>query len=300
MSCFGGRMNILARSKTLGGPHTVLRLQDRRGSQIPTRRAGWLAGARGGGERGSSAGPAGPGAAIVPPRQPGYRQLHHQFPCRTGPPGRTPGELRSSHAWVRQGLWARLNRRSSTSSVSTFADGPKPDLIVTIAGPAAVFARKYRQQLFPDTPLLFAAVDQRYLRDAPLGENETAVVAANDFPRVIDVILQLLPQTRQVFMVMGSGQIGKFWRGELEEQFSAISRSPDICLARRAIPSGDPAPLCQPARQLGDFLCHVRYGRGRSGVCGRAGARRPPRHGQCSSVCARTASISALVWSAGL
>ena len=91
---------------------------------------------------------------------------------------------------------------------STFADRPKPDLIVTVAGPAAVFARKYRQQLFPDTPLLFAAVDQRYLRDAPLGENETAVAVVNDFPRLIDDILQLLPQTRQVFMVMGSGQIG--------------------------------------------------------------------------------------------
>ena len=66
---------------------------------------------------------------------------------------------------------------------STFADRPKPDLIVAVAGPAAVFARKYRQQLFPDTPLLFAAVDQRYLRDAPLGENETAVAVVNDFPR---------------------------------------------------------------------------------------------------------------------
>ena len=76
---------------------------------------------------------------------------------------------------------------------STFADRPKPDLIVTVAGPAAVFARKYRQQLFPDTPLLFAAVDQRFLRDAPLGENETAVAVVNDFPRLIDDILQLLP-----------------------------------------------------------------------------------------------------------
>ena len=33
---------------------------------------------------------------------------------------------------------------------STFADRPKPDLIVAVAGPAAVFARKYRQQLFPE------------------------------------------------------------------------------------------------------------------------------------------------------
>jgi len=102
---------------------------------------------------------------------------------------------------------------------STYADRPKPDLIVSLAGPAALFARKYRRQLFPDTPLLFAAVDQRYLADAPLGENDTAVAAANDFPGLVDNILQLLPQTQQVFMVMGSGQIGKFWRKELEEQF---------------------------------------------------------------------------------
>ncbi len=102
---------------------------------------------------------------------------------------------------------------------STFVNRPKPDLIVTIAGPAAVFARKYRQQLFPETPVLFASVDQKYLRDAPLGDNETAVAVVNDFPRVIENVLQLLPQTRQVFMVVGSGPIGQFWRRELENEF---------------------------------------------------------------------------------
>jgi hypothetical protein len=95
---------------------------------------------------------------------------------------------------------------------STFIDRPKPDLIVAIAGPASVFARKYRQQLFPDTPLLLAAVDERYLDDAPAGENETAVAVVNDFPRIVDEMLQVRPQTRQVFMVLGSGQHGGFWR----------------------------------------------------------------------------------------
>jgi signal transduction histidine kinase len=103
---------------------------------------------------------------------------------------------------------------------STFADGPKPDLIVTVSGPAAIFARKYRQQLFPDTPLLFAAVDERYLRAEPTGENEVAVAVSNNFPRVIDDILQVLPETRRVFVVAGSGQLGAFWRRELEEPFS--------------------------------------------------------------------------------
>jgi signal transduction histidine kinase len=103
---------------------------------------------------------------------------------------------------------------------STFVDRPNPDLIMTVGGPAAVFARTYRQQLFPNTPLLFAAVDQRYLGPAPPGDNETAVVVDNAFSRTIETILQLLPRTRQVFMVLGSGQLGQFWHRELVSQFT--------------------------------------------------------------------------------
>jgi signal transduction histidine kinase len=103
---------------------------------------------------------------------------------------------------------------------SGFIDRPKPDLIMAVSGPASVFARKYRQQLFPDTPLLFAAVDHRYLDDAPLGDKETAVAVDNNFSQTIETILQLLPQTRQVFMVLGSGQIGQFWHRELEREFT--------------------------------------------------------------------------------
>src|SRR4051812_41764335 len=71
-----------------------------------------------------------------------------------------------------------------------FANRPKADLIMTVGGPAAVFARNHRSQLFPDTPLLFAAVDQRFLTDAPLGENEAAVTVLNNYSQLIDEILQ--------------------------------------------------------------------------------------------------------------
>jgi signal transduction histidine kinase len=102
---------------------------------------------------------------------------------------------------------------------ATYAARRGPDLIVTFAGPATVFARKHRAELFPDAPLLIASVDQRYLRDAPPGENETVVAVDNDIPRLVDEILQLLPATRQVFMVVGGGQIGAFWQRELERDF---------------------------------------------------------------------------------
>ncbi|HEX5128676.1 MAG TPA: hypothetical protein VFV90_02965, partial [Usitatibacter sp.] len=106
---------------------------------------------------------------------------------------------------------------------SMYGDRPAPDLVVTSGGLAAVFARKHRQQLFPGTPLLLASVDQRYLAAAPLADDETAVSVVGDFPRVVDDILQVLPRTRHVFMVIGSGAIGRFWRRELEAGFSRFN-----------------------------------------------------------------------------
>ena len=101
---------------------------------------------------------------------------------------------------------------------SAYAGGPNPDLIITIAGPAAVFARKYRAQLFPETPLLFAGADERYMREVPIEENEAAIAVRNDFPGAVENILRLLPETKQVFMVR-AGQLGAFWRREFDGLF---------------------------------------------------------------------------------
>jgi signal transduction histidine kinase len=101
---------------------------------------------------------------------------------------------------------------------STFAN-QKPDLVMTIAGPAAQFARKYRPSLFPDTPLLLAAVDRQVVGAAPLRADEAAVMVAQDFSQRIADILALEPQTSQVFMVVGARETAKFWHVELERQF---------------------------------------------------------------------------------
>jgi signal transduction histidine kinase len=103
---------------------------------------------------------------------------------------------------------------------SIYANRPRPDLIMSVGGPAAAFTRRHRKELFPATPLLFASVDQRWLRDVPLGENESAVAVAQDYPRLVDDILRVLPETKQVFMVIGSGAIGRFWHQELDTAFA--------------------------------------------------------------------------------
>ena len=101
---------------------------------------------------------------------------------------------------------------------SAFAGRPKPDLVITTAGPAADFARRNRQRLFADSPLLYAAVDARFLQNATLAENETAVAVANNPTLIFDDILRLFPDTENVFLVMGSGELGRFWRQEFERE----------------------------------------------------------------------------------
>ena len=41
--------------------------------------------------------------------------------------------------------------------------GHRLDLIVALGGPAASFVEKYRQRLFPDTPMVIAGVDARLM-----------------------------------------------------------------------------------------------------------------------------------------
>ena len=79
---------------------------------------------------------------------------------------------------------------------TTFADRTKPDLVMTIGGPAAAFARKHRELLFPDRPILYAGVDQRFLRNAPLGADETAVAVAVDDVDIVLAIDQWLAARR--------------------------------------------------------------------------------------------------------
>jgi signal transduction histidine kinase len=98
---------------------------------------------------------------------------------------------------------------------TAFVNRQKPDLVVTAGGPAATFARRYRQELFRDTPFLFTAVDTRYLEDAPLAGNETAVTVSSDYASVVEDALRVLPDTKTVMVVTGAGTLGQFWRSQL-------------------------------------------------------------------------------------
>ena len=115
---------------------------------------------------------------------------------------------------------ARLNPSASEQSILNEVRSTLPrrrlDLVVPIGGPAAVFAQTYRQQLFPTTPMLLAGVDRRFVQNRALAANDTAVAVEHDPPQMIEAILRLLPDTRTVFVVIGSSPFEQFWLKEVK------------------------------------------------------------------------------------
>ena len=91
-----------------------------------------------------------------------------------------------------------------------FAERP-PDLMVAVAGPAARFAQSHRQDLFPSTPVLFAALDARVIREDALTANDAIAPISLDPHAVIENILRTLPDTSTIAVVMGNAPMEKFW-----------------------------------------------------------------------------------------
>ena len=99
-----------------------------------------------------------------------------------------------------------------------FATHP-PDLIVTMVSPAARFIQRHRRDLFPSTPVIFAALDARAIKDATLTANDTIVSVSIDLTAIIENILQTLPNTTTLAVVIGDAPIEKFWVNEFLQAF---------------------------------------------------------------------------------
>src|ERR1700735_2874357 len=95
-----------------------------------------------------------------------------------------------------------------------FASRP-PDLIITMVSPAARFIQRHRRDLFPSTPVIFAALDARAIKDPTLTANDTMVAVSTDQRAVIENILQTLPGTTTIAVVTGAAPVEGVWAREL-------------------------------------------------------------------------------------
>jgi signal transduction histidine kinase len=97
------------------------------------------------------------------------------------------------------------------------------DLIVSIGAPAAAFVQRRRQQLFPTTPTIFTAIEERRVQKTLLTEFDAVVAVSHTLPAIIENILKVLPDTKTIAVVNGNSANEKFWSEELRREFSPFA-----------------------------------------------------------------------------
>jgi signal transduction histidine kinase len=98
-----------------------------------------------------------------------------------------------------------------------------PDIIVSIGAPAAAFVQRHRQQLFATTPMVFTAVDQRRVQYSSLTANDTVVALRINYLAAIENILQVLPDTKNVTVVVGTSPIERFWKDAIAKEAAPLA-----------------------------------------------------------------------------
>ena len=97
-----------------------------------------------------------------------------------------------------------------------------PDLMVALGAPAASFIQGHREELFPAAPTLFAAVDERRVQQGRLSGNDAVVSVRIDIPGLFEHVLQLLPNTKTIAIVIGDSPNEQFWVQELDAQLASL------------------------------------------------------------------------------
>jgi signal transduction histidine kinase len=102
-----------------------------------------------------------------------------------------------------------------------FSNNP-PDIIVAFGAPAAAYVQRHRTALFPRTPMLLTAVDERRVQQTNLTENDTVIAVRLSIPTLFGNILQLLPETKTVEVVIGNSPNERFWTDEIKRELQPL------------------------------------------------------------------------------
>jgi signal transduction histidine kinase len=99
----------------------------------------------------------------------------------------------------------------------------QPDLVVPVGSPAGVFVEKYRERMFPKTPILYTGMDRRRLRGDAFRNNAAFVGESFDGPGFIEDMLQLKPDTTNIVCVIGATQVERYWAAAFQRDWAKFT-----------------------------------------------------------------------------
>ncbi len=92
----------------------------------------------------------------------------------------------------------------------SFAD-VRPDLVIPLGPLANAFYAQHREELFADSPVLAALGEERAMQGVELGARDASVVLRLDIRQLFEHMLQVLPQTSTIAIVIGDSPIERYW-----------------------------------------------------------------------------------------
>ena len=107
--------------------------------------------------------------------------------------------------------------------IQTILAGRKLDLIVPVGAPAAFFVQRNRQRLPSATRVLIFGADHRRIPESSLTVDDATVLHENNMPAHLENILRLLPETKNVAVVVGSSPVERYWASELKRDFQPFT-----------------------------------------------------------------------------
>jgi C4-dicarboxylate-specific signal transduction histidine kinase/ABC-type uncharacterized transport system substrate-binding protein len=96
------------------------------------------------------------------------------------------------------------------------------DLIVPVCAPAAMFCMRHRNELFPNVPILLLAAEKRRIAQLTDMPHVASVALDLDLTSYLKNILQVLPATEHVYVVMGTGPLERYWEEALKREWAGF------------------------------------------------------------------------------
>lgn len=103
--------------------------------------------------------------------------------------------------------------------------GRSIDVVGASADPALIFLLKYRDNIFPNTPIVFVANQPQDLKTLEVGAGATGVINQTTHRETVELALKLHPDTTQLFVVSGTP--------ERDRRFESVARPELAVFANR-------------------------------------------------------------------
>jgi signal transduction histidine kinase len=104
----------------------------------------------------------------------------------------------------------------------------RPDLIITYSDPSLRFLLKYRDELFPGVPVVFAAEFEKFLPSLPRQPHLPGVYVRPDIADTLQLALSLQPQTQKVVVVGGTSKLDRIFLSWVQEALAPFQSQVEI------------------------------------------------------------------------